>query len=215
LVAAFTNIFKKMVHLPTAFVFAIPSLVAVYTVRKFVMPMIPDTLFTLGTFVITKRIFIMVFFATIMCAASMTMIMGKANDDQEVDLSKIKFNYLLIIVAGLVVGTLTSFVGAGGGFLIIPALTAFVKLPMRLTIGTSLLIIAINSLIGFTGDVQNDYDLIDWRLLAIFTSAAVVGIFIGIYLAKFIKAGTLKKGFGWFVLTMATYVLAKELIFNK
>jgi uncharacterized protein len=155
----------------------------------------------------------MVFFAAIMLFASISMIRNKKQEEDNTDISKITFNYPLIILEGFIVGALTGFVGAGGGFLIIPALVMFAKLPMRLAIGTSLLIIAIKSLIGFTGDVQNFAHQIDWTLLGLFTTAAVVGIFLGSYLAKFIKAETLKKGFGWFVLVMAIYILTKELLF--
>ncbi len=213
LVGGFNNITRKLVHIPTAIIFSIPSLIAVYTVRKYVMPAIPETIMSIGGFDVTKNIFIMVFFASIMLFASISMIRNKREEDENSDITKIKFNYPVIILEGFVVGTLTGFVGAGGGFLIIPALVMFAKLPMRLAIGTSLLIIAIKSLIGFTGDMQNFANQIDWTLLTTFTGAAIVGIFLGSYLAKFIKAKTLKKGFGWFVLVMAIYILIKELVF--
>ena len=100
-------------------------------------------------------------------------------------------------------------VGAGGGFLIIPALVLLAKLPMKKAVATSLFIIAINSLIGFLGDVQN-YD-IDWLFLLLFTSISVVGIFIGIWLNKFIDGKKLKKAFGWFVLLMGIYIIYKEI----
>ena len=122
-----------------------------------------------------------------------------------------KFNIIGILAEGTVVGVLTGIVGAGGGFLIIPALVLFAKLPMKKAIGTSLLIIALKSLIGFTGDLQrNDLD-IDWVLLLSVTSFAVVGIFVGIYLAKFNNDDSLKKGFGWFVLLMAVYIILKQI----
>ncbi len=213
LVGGFNNITKKLVHIPTAIIFSIPSLIAVYTVRKYVMPAIPTTILTIAGFDVTKNIFIMVFFAAIMLFAAISMIRNKREEDENGDISQIKFNYPIIILEGFIVGALTGFVGAGGGFLIIPALVMFAKLPMRLAIGTSLVIIAIKSLIGFTGDVQNFANVIDWSLLSSFTAAAIVGIFLGSYLAKFIKAKTLKKGFGWFVLVMAIYILTKELLF--
>lgn len=216
LVGAGMNLFKKTVHIPTAIIFSIPSFIAVYAVRKFIISIIPPTLFSIGGFVVTKNIFIMIFFATIMLLAAISMIRSKNTEgSQNNDISEIIFNYPLIILEGFVVGGLTGFVGAGGGFLIIPALVMLAKLPMRLAIGTSLLIIAIKSLIGFTGDVQNLAPQIDWILLGTFTGAAIVGIFIGTYLSKFVKAETLKRGFGWFVLVMAFYILSKELVFAK
>ena len=215
LVGGINNVRKQLVHVPTVIVFSIPSFISVYLVRKYGVPMIPETIFSIGNLVITKNIFIMIFFASIMFFAAISMIRNKKMESESSDVSQISFNYPLIILEGFVVGALTGLVGAGGGFLIIPALVMFAKLPMRLAIGTSLLIIAIKSLIGFTGDVQNLSNQIDWILLGSFTSAAVVGIFIGSYLAKFVKAETLKKGFGWFVLIMAIYILTKELVFNK
>lgn len=213
LVGAVNNMFKKLVHIPTAVVFSIPSFIAVYVVRKYVVPAIPETITTIGTFTVTKNIFIMVFFAAIMLFAAISMMREKGHQTDNEDVSNIKFNYPLIVLEGFAVGALTGFVGAGGGFLIIPALVMFAKLPMRLAIGTSLLIIAAKSLIGFMGDVQNLNGQIDWSMLSIFTSAAVIGIFIGGFLSKYIKSSSLKKGFGWFVLIMAIYILTKELVF--
>ncbi|MFT6946262.1 MAG: putative membrane protein YfcA [Vicingaceae bacterium] len=120
-----------------------------------------------------------------------------------------KFNYLLITVEGLGVGLVTGIVGAGGGFLIIPALVLLAKLPMKKAVATSLLIIAVKSLIGFVGDVQNLE--IDWGFLLSFTMLSIVGIFIGIYLNRFVEGKRLKKLFGWFVIVMAIYILWKEI----
>jgi uncharacterized membrane protein YfcA len=103
-------------------------------------------------------------------------------------------------------------VGAGGGFLIIPALVLLAKMPMKLAVGTSLFIIAAKSLIGFTGDLQGA-EVIDWTLLASFTGFAVLGIFVGIVLSKKIPGEKLKKAFGWFVLIMGIYIIIKELFF--
>jgi uncharacterized membrane protein YfcA len=157
---------------------------------------------------LTKNIAIMVFFAFVMLLASISMIRNKRKD--EVKESEIKYNYPLIIIEGLVVGLVTGIVGAGGGFLIIPALVLMARLPMKKAVATSLLIIGIKSLIGFIGDVENLE--IDWTFLLSFSSLSVIGIFIGIWLNKFIDGKKLKKGFGWFVLIMAIYILYKELI---
>jgi uncharacterized membrane protein YfcA len=116
----------------------------------------------------------------------------------------------MIALEGLVVGVITGIVGAGGGFLIIPALVLLAKLPMKLAVGTSLLIIAAKSLIGFLGDVATQ--TIDWQLLLIFTSLSIVGIFIGSALSKKINEQVLKTGFGWFVLVMGIYIITKELL---
>ena len=105
----------------------------------------------------------------------------------------------------------TGFLGAGGGFLLIPALVLVVKMPMKQAVGTSLLIIALNSLIGFTGDIG--HFKIDWIFLTIITLVAIAGIFVGGFLAKKVEGDKLKKAFGWFVLVMGIYILAKEIFF--
>ncbi|WP_439152039.1 sulfite exporter TauE/SafE family protein [Winogradskyella sp.] len=207
LVGAIRNIQKGLVDFRTAIVFAIPAFIAVYIARKYLVPAIPETIFTMGDFSVTKNIAIMLFFALVMLVASISMIRNKrADSDEETEIS---YNYPLIIIEGLLVGLITGIVGAGGGFLIIPALVLLAKLPMKKAVATSLLIIAIKSLIGFIGDVENLE--IDWSFLLIFTSISVVGIFLGIYLSNFIEGKKLKKGFGWFVLLMGIYIIYKEL----
>lgn len=206
LIGAFQNMKKGLVDFKTAIVFSIPAFIAVYATRKFIVPAIPDELFSLGSFVVTKNVGIMLFFAIIMLMASISMIWsnGVENETQE----KVRYNYPLIVLEGLLVGLLTGVVGAGGGFLIIPALVLLAKLPMKKAIATSLLIIAIKSLIGFIGDIENLE--IDWNFLLLFTGLSVLGIFVGTWLSKFIDSKKLKRGFGWFVLVMGIYIIIKE-----
>lgn len=207
LIGALQNIKKGLVDFRTALVFASPALIAVYATRKYLVPAIPNELFSIGDFLVTKNIAIMVFFGIIMLLASFSMIWTRNEKTNEV--TEIKYNYPLIIFEGAIVGVLTGIVGAGGGFLIIPALVLLAKLPMKKAVATSLLIIAIKSLIGFIGDVENLE--IEWLFLLGFTAISVVGIFIGTYLSNFIEGKKLKKGFGWFVLFMGIYIIYKEL----
>lgn len=209
LVGAIKNMKKGLVDFKTAAVFAIPAFIAVYATRKFLVPAIPEHIFTLANFEVTKSIGIMLFFALIMLLASISMI--RSNRKEIVEEVEKKFNYPLILLEGVVVGALTGIVGAGGGFLIIPALVLLAKLPMKKAVATSLLIIAVKSLIGFIGDVENMQ--IDWIFLLIFTGLSVAGIFLGIYLNKFINGKKLKKSFGSFVLVMSIYIALKELFF--
>lgn len=209
LVGTVQNIKKGLVDFKTAIVFSIPAFIAVYATRKYLVPALPEVIATVGDFVITKNIAIMLFFALIMLLASLSMIYTK-KEGNPIPEVKVKFNYVLIIAEGLVVGVLTGIVGAGGGFLIIPALVLLAKLPMKKAVATSLLIIAIKSLIGFIGDVENL--TLDWSFLFVFTGISIAGIFIGIWLNKFINANKLKRGFGWFTLGMAIYILYKELV---
>lgn len=210
LVGAVPKYKKGLVNLKTSLIFGAPSIVAVFATRKYIVPLIPDELFHVGGILITKNIITMLLFAVLMVAASISMIRSK-NKEIDEDLEEQKFNYPLIMVEGLVVGALTGLVGAGGGFLIIPALVLLSKLPMKQAIGTSLLIIAAKSLIGFTGDLTN-YTM-DWRLLLIVTGLAILGIFIGNRLSNKIESEKLKKGFGWFVLIMGIYIIIKEIFF--
>lgn len=207
LVGALKNMQKKRVAYRTAIVFSIPAFIAVYLTRKFFVPAIPPHIITFGDIEITRSIAIMVFFAFIMILASVSMITRQK--EKPVKSEKVKYNYPLIIIEGLIVGVLTGIVGAGGGFLIIPALVLLAELPMKKAVATSLLIIAIKSLIGFIGDVQNLE--INWQFLILFTLLSIVGIFVGVYLNKFINGRKLKKGFGWFVLVMGIYIIWKEL----
>jgi len=212
LVGGIRNATLGNVNYKTAVVFTIPAFIAVYATRAYLVPAIPAEILTIGDFVLTKDIAIMIFFALVMLAASVSMIRNKRKDGEEGEVEvEPQFNFPAIIAEGAVVGVLTGIVGAGGGFLIIPALVLFAKIPMKKAVGTSLLIIAAKSLIGFIGDVQRPDLEIDWTLLLSVTAIAVVGIFIGIYLAKFIDGKKLKKGFGWFVLLMAVYIIGKQL----
>ncbi len=206
LVGAVQNLIQGKVAVKTAVVFSIPSFIAVYLTRKYIVPALPDPIFSTELFSLSKNTAIMVFFAIIMVVAALSMIKNKQTETFASP--KTKYNYSLIILEGLVVGVLTGIVGAGGGFLIIPALVILAKLPIKTAIATSLLIIAVKSLIGFLGDVQN-LD-IDWRFLFVLSLLSIIGIFIGIKLNQHMDGKKLKKGFGWFVLLMAIYILTKE-----
>ncbi|MEP2670267.1 MAG: sulfite exporter TauE/SafE family protein [Cyclobacteriaceae bacterium] len=209
LVGSFSHLKNGNVHLKTALIFGAPSIVTVYTVRKFIVPIIPDTMFSIGSFTFTKPLFVMVLFALLMLLASVSMIRDKKKAED--DTSQIKYNYPLIFLEGILVGGVTGLVGAGGGFLIIPALVLLAGLPMKQAVGTSLLIIAMKSLIGFTGDLGSEL-LIDYKFMLIFSAFAIVGILGGAYLSKFISGKKLKPAFGWFVLVMGLFILGKELL---
>ncbi len=207
LIGAIKNMSKGLVDFKTAIIFAIPAFFAVYLTRAFLIPALPDKLLEINNFTLTKNLAIMLFFALIMLLASFSMIRNKKGEND--NNGPVSYNYPLIVVEGIVVGAITGIVGAGGGFLIIPALVLFAKLPMKKAVATSLLIIAIKSLTGFLGDVQN-LD-INWQFLLLFSGLSIVGIFIGIWLNKFIDGKKLKKAFGWFVLLMGIYIIYKEL----
>ncbi len=207
LVGAFPKYRNNEINIKTAVIFGIPSIAAVYATRAYVVPAIPAEVFSIGSFILTKSVLMMMLFAVLMVFASVSMIRSKPAVQQEE--GKQVFNYPMILLEGAIVGVLTGLVGAGGGFLIIPALVLFSKLPMKQAIGTSLLIIAAKSLIGFTGDLGKH--TMDWTLLWSVTALAIIGIFAGNLLSKRVSADSLKKGFGWFVLVMGLYIIIKEL----
>jgi uncharacterized protein len=151
----------------------------------------------------------MVLFAILMLMASFAMIKG-SNENAEAGINTSSTDSIKLLLFGVLVGLTTGFLGAGGGFLIIPALVLILKTPMKKAIGTSLLIIALNSLIGFTGDLNHIN--INWEFLISISLIAVAGIFIGGALAKKIESHKLKKSFGWFVLVMGVYIIIKELL---
>ncbi len=208
LVGGVRGAFNKMVDFKSAFLLAVPSTIGVYFTRHYVLPPIPYTILTVNDFTLTRDIALMLFFSLIMVIASVRMIRDKKMDEQNLTTQS---HFMAIIFVGLIVGIVTGIVGAGGGFLIIPALVLLVGLPMKRAVGTSLIIIAINSLIGFVGD----FDLvrkINFPFLFLVSFLAIGGVFWGTYLSRFFKGKNLKSGFGWFALAMAVFIMIKELM---
>ena len=206
---AFSYWTKKRVDFKVVAVFGSASIAAVYLARRVIVPAIPDEIFQIGDFMLTRNMSIMVLFALLMLGASYSMITGETSSKESQE--AIKYNYLGLLLQGAIIGILVGLVGAGGGFLIIPTLVMFTKLPIKTAIGTSLSIIAINSVIGFLGDLQTR--TMDWEFLLLFTGLAVVGIFGGTKLATYVPSKKLKPAFGWFVLVMGIYILGKEILF--
>ncbi|MCU4188709.1 sulfite exporter TauE/SafE family protein [Flavobacterium sp. HXWNR29] len=201
---AIQNYRKNLVDIKNGFIFAIPSFIAVYLTRKFIVPRIPEIIIE-SPILITKNTFLMLFFAVIMIFGALSVLKKKSQDPNNEE----KRNLILIGIQTFTIGIIIGLVGAGGGFLIIPSLILFAKLPMRKAVGTSLFIITMNSLVGFIGDVQNL--VIDWTFLLTFSAISVVGIFIGMYLTKYTNESQLKKIFAYFVLVMAAIILLKEM----
>lgn len=212
LVGGIKQHFKGLVNWKIAFVFGVPAIIGVTIVRKFVVPFLPDVLFAVNGFDFTRRMAMFGLFAVLMIPAAFSML----KDRKEVLDSTVKntaYNYQLIILEGIVVGVITGLIGAGGGFIIIPALVILANLDMKTAVGTSLIIIALKSLSGFLlGDVFTME--VNWEFLATFTMISFVGIFIGSYLSNFIDGKKLKKGFGYFVFAMAFFIFYMEFFFK-
>lgn len=206
-VAGAVSYFRKgWVDFKTVITFGFPSVAAVFISRNFLLPAIPQELIRTGKITITKDTFLMLLFAILMVVASYKMI----RQNKQADLKDNKSGYLMVVLQGILIGTLTGLIGAGGGFLIIPALVGMLGMPMKSAIGTSLAIIAINSLSGFLFSLS--HTSIHWLFLLGITFMAVVGIFIGSYISRRIDGKKLKPAFGWFILIMGFYILAKEML---
>jgi uncharacterized membrane protein YfcA len=194
----------RLVDLQTGIMFGIPSILTIFLTRKWFIPLIPEEVFSWGEFALTKRLLLLGVFAILMILAALPMIRGR----QEISSEKKEFRTFLVIIEGSLIGFLTGLVGAGGGFLIIPALVFLTGLPFKTAAGTSLLIIATNSLMGFVGDVLN-YPM-DWPFLLLISGLAIFGIFIGNYFSQRFSGHTLKRSFGWMILIMGCYILFRE-----
>jgi uncharacterized membrane protein YfcA len=183
--------------------FAAPSFIGVFLSRKWLLPAIPHKLLELNSFILFKDSFLMILFAILMLFAAYSMLSRKVLNQKPI----IQINILKITLDGFIVGIVTGLVGAGGGFLIVPALILFSGLEMKKAIGTSLMIIAIKSLFGFLGAWQSS---IDWSILFPFTALSISGIFLGIYLGKSLNGHALKKSFAIFVLLMSITIIFVE-----
>jgi len=208
LVGGLKQHFKGYVDWKTGMIFGIPAIIGVTLVRYYVVPSLPETLFNIGSFELTRRMAMFGLFAILMIPAALSML--KEKKERQVS-REVKCNYPLIFIEGLLVGGITGLIGAGGGFLIIPALVILANVEMKTAIGTSLIIIAFKSLLGFfLGDALQMQ--IDWQFLTIFTGLSLVGIFVGSYLGNFINGKKLKKGFGYFIFIMAVFIFYMEFI---
>lgn len=202
---------QGLVNIKTAILFGSTSITTVFLARRLLVPLIPETIIATPHLLITRNTLMMVLFALLMVAASLSMIRSRQQDCSLEPGDTAASNGSLLL-KGALVGMITGIVGAGGGFLIIPALVLLGKLPMKNAVGTSLLIIAAQSLIGFTGDLV--HFTIQWSLLLPVSLLAITGIFLGNYLSTRFNGQQLKKGFGWFVLLMGGYILLKELVLS-
>lgn len=199
----------RMGHLKikAALYFAVPSVVSILIIREVIFPKIASTLFSIASYQVSKDFLIMIVFSVLMILAAVSMIRKNLPE-----ITATTTNYSQLSFIGFIVGIITGFLGAGGGFLIIPALLFFANLPMKQAVGTSLLIIFINSAIGFAGDVYIGTP-INYTFLLTIAAMAFIGILIGTRLSKKIDGTKLKPLFGWFILVMGIYIISKELFF--
>ena len=211
-VGALRNGQKGNIDYKIAMVFAPPTIAAVYFTRKVIVPAFPETIIQFQEVALSKDLAIMLLFAIVMLFAAISMLRKKTqkitdSDHFEWDVLRV----LKVVTEAIIVGILTGLVGAGGGFIIVPALVLLVKLPIHRAVGTSMFIIASKSLIGFLGDVSNPNIEIDWTFLIGFTFIAMLGLAVGLPFSAKVPAPKLKKGFGVFVLVMAVFILIDKI----
>ena len=196
------------IDIKTAVIFGIPSILGVLLARHYLLPAIPSE-FKLGI-LITKDFVIMFVFSVLMILAALMMMKKnnpKKDDNQDVPKNK----FALVMLEGLVVGGVTGFVGAGGGFLIIPALVLLAGLEMKIAVGTSLIIIALKSIIGFGGDLIGGFQT-DWIFVFYVMIATLVGVLVGNFLSRKFTGEQLKKYFGIMVLVIGFYIVTEQII---
>jgi uncharacterized membrane protein YfcA len=209
LIGVFSKIKRQELAFRTAIIFGVPSMLAVFLTRKWILPLVPDPIFSIDQLNLEKSTAMMLLFAVLMLFAAIKML--RPAKEKLSLIENVTWNNYPLMFQGFIVGLLTGFVGVGGGFLIVPALVMFSKLPVKLAIGTSLLIISVNSLVGFTGDVWSQGEKMNWSFLLLITSLSIAGILIGGQLSKHMETKYLRKGFAWFVLLMGSFIFVKEM----
>lgn len=204
-VGAFASYLKKEIQFKKSLAFVLPSLAGVFCARSYFLPALPDPVFQMSTFELSKDVLLMALFAVLMLASSYKMIRANV-----VIRSSEAASVVGVVIQGFLIGAITGFIGAGGGFLIVPALVLLLNYGMKQAVGTSLLIIALNSYVGFLVDLltsQRDA----WSLLFWSTAIAILGLFLGRRLAPLFSEKTLKKAFGWFVLILGLIILIQQI----
>lgn len=211
LIGALNNYRIGQINFKAVLFLGLSSIITVFITRRFLIPAIPEEIATIGGFTITGPLLTMILFAVLMVLAAMGMIRGGSKAAPEKPCTNCE-KFFRLLGYGVAIGLITGLLGAGGGFLLIPALVFFIKMPMKKAVGTSLLIIALNSLVGFAGDIG--HFTINWTFLLTISLIAAGGIFLGGSLSKKLDGAKLKKGFGWFVLIMGMSIIAKEVFFT-
>lgn len=211
LAGTFQNLRNQMIDFKALAYYTLPSVATVYCVRRFVMPNLPDVFFSIGSYQVDKDHFILYLLAVVMIAIGMRMVNAEKQEHPEggthiIDIPK-------LIISAVLIGFFIGVVGAGGGFLMTPVLIYFAGLPIRKAIGTSLVLVALNYVIGFMGDIHGN-DNLDWKFLIGFSAFSITGVVLGIYYSEKIDSIRLKKYFGWFILLVAVVIVVKETFFK-
>lgn len=201
---------QKQIDFKTALLFGIPSILGVLFSRRLVLPHLPHYIIHRWGITLTKDMFLLLLFSILMLISAFKMI----RKIERPRLSKNEQpNYTILVSQGLLVGIITGLIGAGGGFLIVPALVMLLNLNMKKAVATSLFIISVNSIIGFLATMRIVKH--DWVFLLTFTALSVIGIFIGFGISKNMDGKKLKPLFGWIVLIMGIFIIIKEIFLKQ
>lgn len=204
------SLFANLVSFKAVIFLGIPAVIGVLLVRRIIIPVLPEMLFHIGEFEFTRRMLMFGLFSILMFIAAYTMLNKSKVNLANRSNQEFVF-HPLIVTEGFFLGLFMGLIGAGGGFLIVPALMFIAKLPIKQAMATSLVIVSFNSLIGFfLGDFMNATLFLDWNFLLVFTAISLVGILIGGLLSKSINSIKLKKYFGYFVIGMAVFMFIME-----
>lgn len=195
---------EQRIDLRSGLIFCASSMVAIFSTRKWIMHWVPETIMFDDHLLITKRALILGIFSLLAVTASLIVLMKKNWSPRGSGEQRLEF----LLPVGLVTGFLAGVVGVGGGFLILPALLIFARLPFKIAVGTTLLVIGLNSLLGFLGDVMNY--AINWSFLLAITGMAAVGMLLGNFYSSRIPVYYLRLSFGWMMLIIAIGILVKE-----
>jgi len=198
---------KNCIDFKAAVWFGIPSVIGVFAARKLIFPLLPEKFFCIGSLTVSKDVFIMVVLAGVMLFVSLRML--KNNSAQVRHDKALHLPTSFFVLQGVITGIVTGLLGVGGGFLIVPALLLWARLSIKIAIGTALLIITINSAMGFASGYSSIAT--DWALLLKYATGAIVGILAGTRLADKLPADNLKKILAWFIIITSVYVLYRQI----
>lgn len=205
---AFQNLRKGLIDYNAAVWCGVPSIMAVYVIRRFVVHNIPEVIFSTPFFTLDRHHLILSVLTLVMLVAGYKMI---GSSTTETENTRPGVNRVLLVAYALAIGLFLGLVGAGGGFLMVPALVYFANLSMKKAVGTSLVLVSVNSFIGFMGDVHSN-QLPDWFFLLTFSAFSIAGMLMGQSVAHRVNNEQLKRYFGWFMLLVALFIVVKEFI---
>lgn len=197
---------RGQVDLRIVALFGISSVVTVFLSRLFLVPAVPDILLQIGNISLNKSTGLMMLFSILLFCSGVFVLKGPMQINLD---NPAKPSAAILLVYGIGIGLITGFLGAGGGFLIVPVLMLLFRCPIHIAAGTSLAIITINMLLGFLGDIGRVE--LDWNRLLILLVITLVGLILGQYLSQKINGKKLSRGFGWFLLTMSIFIMIMEI----